>query len=119
MENTWFLSYLGFAASVMIGVLAGELLLSRRSKKLKALMLYVGGAGLIIVGVIWSIWLPVIKLLWDGSFVLIAGGVSCLMMATFYVVIDVLGYRRWVFPFSVIGVNALAVYMATEIRDFL
>ena len=39
MENTWFLSYLGFAASVMIGVLAGELLLSTRSEKLKCWLL--------------------------------------------------------------------------------
>ncbi len=118
MENTWFLSYLGFAASVMIGVLVGELLLSRRSEKLKCWMLYGSGAGLIVLGLIWSVWLPVIKLLWDGSFVLIAGGLSCLMMATFYLIIDVLGYRKWVFPFSVIGMNALAVYMATELFNF-
>jgi predicted acyltransferase len=118
MENTWFLSYFGFASSVMIGVLAGELLLSRRPEKLKCWTLYGCGAGLIILGLIWSIWLPVIKLLWDGSFTLIAGGLSCVMMATFYLIIDVLGYRKWVFPFSVIGMNALAVYMATELFDF-
>jgi predicted acyltransferase len=39
-------------------------------------------------------------------------------MATFYLVIDVLGYRKWVFPLTVIGMNALAVYMATEVYDF-
>ncbi len=117
-ENTWFLSYLGFAASVMIGALVGELLLSKRSQKLKCWILYGCGAGLIVLGLIWSIWLPVIKLLWDSSFVLITGGISCLVMGTFYLVIDVLGYRKWVFPFGVIGMNALAVYMATELFDF-
>ena len=40
------------------------------------------------------------------------------MMAVFYLVIDVLGDRRWVFPFTVIGMNALAVYMATILFDF-
>jgi predicted acyltransferase len=117
-ENTWFLSYLGFAASVLLGVLAGELLLSSRSKKAKCLALYGYGAGLLALGLVWSIWLPVIKLLWTSSFVLVAGGISCLMMATFYLLIDVLGYRKWVFPFTVIGMNALAVYMATEVFDF-
>ena len=34
-ENTWFLSYLGFAASVLIGVIAGELLQSGRTPKAK------------------------------------------------------------------------------------
>lgn len=117
-ENTWFLSYLGFAASVLLGVLAGELLLSGRSKKVKCLMLYGYGAGLLVLGLVWSIWLPIIKLLWTSSFVLVAGGVSCLMMATFYLLIDVLGYKKWVFPFTVIGMNALAVYMATGLFDF-
>jgi predicted acyltransferase len=117
-ENTWFLSYLGFASSVLIGVLAGELLLSARSKKTTCLMLYAYGAGLLALGLIWSIWLPIIKLLWTSSFVLVAGGISCLMMATFYLIIDVLDYTKWVFPFSVIGLNALAVYMATILFDF-
>ena len=117
-ENTWFLSYLGFASSVLIGVLAGELLLSGRSGKVKCLTLYGYGAGLLILGLIWSIWLPIIKLLWTSSFVLVAGGLSCLMMATFYLMIDVLGCGKWVFPFTVIGMNALAVYMATILFGF-
>jgi predicted acyltransferase len=117
-ENTWFLSYPGFASSVLLGVLAGEVLLSDRTAKAKCCTLYGYGACLLAAGLIWSIWLPIIKLLWTSSFVLVAGGISCLMMATFYLVIDVLGYRRWIFPFTVIGVNALAVYMATILFDF-
>jgi predicted acyltransferase len=117
-ENTWFLSYLGFASSVMIGVLAGELLLSDRAGRRKCWILGAYGAGLVLLGAVWSAFLPVIKLLWDSSFVLISGGISCLMMVAFYLVIDVLGYRKWAFPFSVIGMNALAVYMATELFDF-
>ena len=116
--NTWFLSYLGFASSVLLGVLAGELLLSQRSKKEKCLFLYGYGVGLLTLGLVWSIWLPIIKLLWTSSFVLVAGGLSCLMMATFYLIIDVAGYSKWAFPFSVIGMNALAVYMATNLFDF-
>lgn len=117
-ENTWFLSYLGFASSVLLGVLAGEMLLFGQTPKVKCVTLYGYGAGLLVAGLVWSVWLPIIKLLWTSSFVLVAGGISCLMMATFYLIIDVLGYRRWVFPFTVIGMNALAVYMATILFDF-
>jgi predicted acyltransferase len=117
-ENTWFLSYPGFASSVLLGVLAGELLLSARSQKFKCALLFAYGAGLLGLGLLWSLWLPVIKLLWTSSFVLVAGGLSCLMMAIFFLIVDVAGYRKWVFPFSVIGANALAVYMATELYDF-
>jgi predicted acyltransferase len=117
-ENTWFLSYLGFASSVLLGVLGGELLHSKRSKQIKCATLFGYGAGLLVLGLIWSIWLPIIKLLWTSSFVLVAGGLSCLMMAFFYLIIDVMGYSKWAFPFTVIGMNALVVYMATELFDF-
>jgi predicted acyltransferase len=117
-ENTWFLSYLGFAASVLIGGLAGSLLRSTRSAKEKCLLLAAGGLGMVVLGLIWSLWFPIIKLLWTSSFVLIAGGMSCLLLAAFYLLVDVEGYRKWAFGFVVIGMNALAVYMATMLFDF-
>ena len=46
------------------------------------------------------------------------GGISCLLLAVFYLIVDVGGYRRWAFGFVVIGTNALAVYMATMLFDF-
>lgn len=117
--NTWFLSYLGFASSVLLGVLAGDVLQSARlSMKKKCLSLYLLGLALIPLGLLWSLWLPVIKLLWTSSFVLITGGISCVLLATFYLIIDVLHYRRWAFPLTVIGMNALAIYMATNLFDF-
>jgi predicted acyltransferase len=39
-------------------------------------------------------------------------------MAFFYLVIDVWGLQKWAFPLKVIGMNAIAVYMATELFDF-
>jgi predicted acyltransferase len=60
----------------------------------------------------------VIKLLWTSSYVLIGAGLSFFALALFYWVIDVLGYRNWAFGFVVIGMNPLAVYLATEVFDF-
>jgi predicted acyltransferase len=117
-ENTWFLSYPGFASSVLIGVLAGELLRSGRSQRSKVLCLFAGGAALTAIGLGWSIWFPIIKLLWTSTFVLVGGGLSALLMGLFYLVVDVLKFRRWAFPFIVIGMNAIAVYMATNVFDF-
>jgi hypothetical protein len=31
---------------------------------------------------------------------------------------DVRGYRKWAFGFTVIGMNSIAVYVATEVFDF-
>ena len=117
-ENTWFLSYLGFASSVLLGVFAGECLASKRSAKSKIRLLTIGGVACIVQGFVWSIEFPIIKLLWTSSFVLVSGGISFLALAFFYWIIDVLGYDRWAFFFIVIGMNSLAVYVATMLFDF-
>ena len=117
-QNTWFLSYPGFASSILLGVLAGELLMCPRSGHWKGVVLFAGGAGLVLLGLLWSLALPIIKLLWTSSFVLAGGGLSCLLLAGFYMVIDVWGLKRWAFPFIVIGMNSIAVYMATMLFSF-
>jgi predicted acyltransferase len=117
-ENTWFLSYPGFGASVLLGVLAGQLLMSGRSERSKIFRLLGMGTLSLAAGLVWSLWFPVIKLMWTSSYVLIAGGFSFLVLALFYWVVDVRGYRKWAFGFIVIGMNSIAVYIATEIFDF-
>lgn len=116
--NTWFLSYLGFGASVLLGVLAGHTLMSGLSPMSKVYRLLIAGALSLVGGLVWSFSFPVIKLMWTSSYVLISGGVSFMALALFYWIIDVLGYKKWAFGFTVIGMNSIAVYVATEIFDF-
>ena len=116
--NTWFLSYLGFGASVMLGVLAGQMLMSDATPMNKFYRLLIAGAVSLVGGIVWSFSFPVIKLMWTSSYVLIAGGISFVALAFFYWIIDVLGYRKWAFGFIVIGMNSIAVYVATGIFDF-
>jgi len=117
-ENTWFLSYPGFGASVLLGVLAGQLLMSGRSERSKILRLLGMGALSLLAGLLWSLWFPVIKLMWTSSYVLISGGFSFLVLALFYWIVDVRGCKKWAFGFIVIGMNSIAVYIATEVFDF-
>lgn len=115
---TYILSNMTFICSVMLGVFAGYILLSEKPAKAKVLQLMAAGAGCIIGGLIGSLWFPIIHHIWSSSLVLFAGGWSCLLLALFYYVIDVRGYHKWAFPFKVIGVNAIAVYVATHLFDF-
>ena len=117
-ENTWFLSYLGFASSVLLGVLAGHLLMSPSTAKTKVITLTGAGIACVGLGLLWSTTLPIIKLLWTSSFVLVGGGFGFLMLALFYWIIDVNGCRRWAFFFTVIGMNSIAVYVATMLFSF-
>ena len=116
-ENTWFVSYLGFASSVLLGAVAGHVLLSSRSAAAKLRLLVCAGAGCLAAGLVWSTVLPIIKLLWTSSFVLVAGGFSFLALALFYWILDVRGWRRWAFPFCVIGMNPILAYMIVMLVD--
>ncbi len=70
------------------------------------------------LGLVWNVKFAIIKYLWTSSFVLFSGGICFLLLAGFYLVIDVWHLRKWAFGFVVIGTNAIAVYMATRLFDF-
>ena len=59
--------------------------------------------------------LPMIKRLWTASFAIFAGGWTCLMLALFYLVIDVWRFRAWSFPLVVVGMNSIAMYVAASL----
>ena len=115
---TWILSGMTFGCTVMLGVMAGHLLRSQKSGKTKVLWLLAAGGGCIVAGLLWNLRFPIIKHLWTSSFVLLSGGLCFMLLALFYLVIDVLGFRKWAFGFVVIGMNAIAVYMATHLVNF-
>lgn len=115
---TWILSGLGFTATVLLGVMSGHLLRSQRSGWVKTSVLIGLGVGSLVAGAIWDRWFPINKHLWTSSMVLWAAGWSFLLLAVFYLVIDVLGWRAWAFPFVVIGANAITAYMIGKFIDF-
>jgi predicted acyltransferase len=117
-QYTWILSSLGFASTVLLGVLAGHLLRSSLKPYTKVLFLSAAGGACTLAGWLWGLVFPAIKHLWTSSFVLFSGGLCLLLLAVFFLVIDVWGKRRWAFVFTVIGMNAIVVYMATRLFDF-
>jgi predicted acyltransferase len=115
---TWILSSMAFGAMVMLGVFAGQLLRSNLGKLRKVLILLAAGLACLLAGWAWGLIFPIIKHLFTSSMVLFAAGWSFLLLGLFYLIIDVLHLRRWSIFFVVIGMNAIAVYMATHVFDF-
>ena len=114
------LHIVGCSATILMGVMAGHLLRSEMQPRAKIAVLVLAGAGCMIAGLIWAeyLGLPVVKRIWTSSYALWAAGWSLLALAFFYAVIDVLGFRRWAFPFVVIGMNAITAYMAVHLIRF-
>ncbi len=49
---------------------------------------------------------------------LVAGGWSLILLCFFYTVIDVLRWQKWSFIWTVIGMNAITIYIAPRFIDF-
>jgi predicted acyltransferase len=60
-------------------------------------------------------WIPFIKQLCTASFTLYSLGWVLFMLIGFYVIIEVLGYRKWAFPLLVVGMNSIFIYFVSEV----
>jgi len=97
----------------LLGILAGTTLKKTTLTQVKkTLRLATIGIVFIVLALIWNLDFPINKNLWTSSFVLNVGGISLLLMALFYYVIDVLGHKQWAFFFKVIGMNSILIYMS-------
>ena len=113
------LSTLPAIGSCLLGIFAGLVL---RNKEVlpqrKVFWLVGGGMAAVVLGSLWALQFPVIKKLWTSSYVLVVGGYSAMILAAFYQMIDIWGWRKWAQPFVWIGTNALTIYLAHNIIDF-
>jgi predicted acyltransferase len=113
------LSTLPAIASCLLGVFAGLLLRNPvLPERKKVNRLIVAGIAGLAAGWLWHLNLPVIKKIWTSSFVLVAGGYSCLLLAAFHQIIEVWKWRKWAAPFVWIGVNPITIYLGMEVIDF-
>lgn len=103
----------------LMGAFAGYLLRGRKfSPTKKALYIALAGVGAIVLGLAMSPFYPVIKSMWTVPYVLLAAGVSALLLSLFYFVIDVKGSKNWTLFFRVFGMNSITIYMGARIIDF-
>ena len=144
LTYAWILPSMSYSANVLLGVFAGHVLRAACSQWMKLLRLVLLGLGCLALGWIvaggpivalnargitpswaaglcdwlWRVRFPMNKHIVTSSMVLWATGWSYLLLALFYLVIDVLGFRRWAFFFIVIGANAILVYVGAHLINF-
>lgn len=104
------------AAHTIWGMLAGKLLISKLStaKKIGYLVL-TGLTGLIIGFGLDLLYLtPIIKRISTSSFTLASGGWVMLFLAFFYWLVDVKQVSKYAWIFTVVGMNAVFIYLFFE-----
>jgi len=107
------LSFIPSLATMILGLLAGGLLKGGATAGRKLATLLAAGVGCIALGLAidYAGLCPIVKRIWTPSFAIYSGGWCFLLLAAFYGVIDVAGFRRWAFPGIVVGMNAIAMYV--------
>jgi predicted acyltransferase len=111
------ISTLPSIATALLGVMAGHILKLKRDLSERTTWLYLAGSILIAAGLICNAWLPINKKLWTSSFSLFMGGMDFIVFAGFAWLIDGRGYQRYARPLVIMGMNAIAVYLASELLE--
>lgn len=102
-------------ATTLLGVMGGYLLRLRWSLQKRISCLTLTGVALLVAALLWNPFIPINKKLWTGSFALWMAGLDFIVLAAFLWAIDLHGYKKVVKPLVVVGMNSIAIYLASEV----
>ena len=68
-----------------------------------------------MTGLMWHWVFPINKSLWTSSYVLFAGGMAALSLATIMWIVDLQKSRKWTAPFVIYGVNPIVAFVGSAV----
>lgn len=111
------LNFIPLTATLLLGLIGGDLLRSDRSPwakvrwlSLAAVVGWIAGRGLGAAGIC-----PVAKPIWTPSWVLFSGGWCFAFLAFFYLFVDILGQKKLTTPLLIIGANSILAYAMSHL----
>ncbi len=110
------LNFIPSIATMIFGLLAGEVVRSARSGGAKIGTLVLAGALCLVAGTVLDVTVcPIVKRIWTPSWTIYSTGWALWQLAFFYGVADVARFRFWAFPLVVVGVNSIAMYVMSQL----
>ncbi len=106
-------------AHTLLGFYCGRLIRQKETVSDKVIALFVVGTVCVIGGYLLSYGLPLNKCIWSPSYVFVTCGFASLLQAFLMYVIDIQKKSGWTTFFHVFGVNALALYVSSELLAIL
>jgi predicted acyltransferase len=106
------LNFVPSIATMIFGLLAGQMMRDSTSMWNKVRWLLVFGLMGLLSGVVLEQAgiCPIVKRIWTPSWTLFSAGWVCWLMAFFVVLIECLHLKKWAFPFVVAGLNPITLY---------
>ena len=107
------LSFIPTLGTMLLGLIAGNLLRWDSTAGRKQLLLWMAAVVCISLALVVDAFglCPIVKRIWTPTWTLWSGGLCFVWLAILNVICDIGGYKRWGFPFLVIGANSIAAYV--------
>ncbi len=102
-------------ATTLLGTLAGDWLRSSRNALQKAGGLLLSGIAFTASGLLLHPIFPINKQLWTSTFVLFTAGAALLLLGICFILMDGFGWKKWAYPFLVLGSNAIFAYVGSTV----
>lgn len=107
------LSTLPAVVTVLTGYWTGDWLRRQKTEPRTTVSLAIAGLSCLTLGRLWGLGFPMNKALWTSSYVVFSAGWCLLILAFCYHSIEVLQHRKWGFPFRVMGLNAIFLFVGS------
>jgi len=114
-DNWTNINFLTSTVTTLFGVWTGQLLQSQRTHLEKMRIIAISAVACLLVGLAIHPWNPIVKRICTTSFTIYSTGWILLMLLGFYWVVEVKGYRKWTFPFVVVGANCIFIYSVAHV----
>ncbi len=110
------LSFIPTLGTMILGLLAGNILNSSIAQNRKLRLFIITGLALTLVGILLHITgiNPVVKRIWTPGWTIFSGGICFLFLAFFFGVIDIADKKKWSFFLMVVGMNSIAAYCIAD-----
>lgn len=110
------LNFVTALATMLLGLIAGEWLRGPSEPGEKVKRLLIGGAICLALGLALGYTVcPIVKRIWTPSWVFASAGPVLWMLAAFYWLIDVCGWKRLAWPLAVVGMNSIVMYVMSQL----
>jgi len=100
--------------SVLAGYFTGQWIKDKKQATSQTSMdLVLFGLCCLVIAIIWDVAFPINKKIWTSSYVLFTAGWALMLLAACYELIEVRLIKRWSKPFEMMGLNAIALFVAS------
>ena len=101
-------------AHALVGVVCGRAIMTAKENKEKIMQLLLIAVTIGLVGYLLTFSFPLNKRIWSPSFTLVTCSMAASLLGIFLYIIDIKGNTRWCRIFQMFGMNALFLYIFSE-----